>query len=513
MSASLSAPTASASPSGPSASSGPSGRSASSVPSVPSALHRPAAVAGSFYPADPAVLRADVERLLAAAPTRAPGTLGPGARPPKLLVLPHAGHRWSGACAARGWALLAPWVERITRVVMLAPAHRVALRTLAAPGSAAFDTPLGAVPIDRTTIDALAAAVPQVVIDDGAHAREHAIEVQLPFLQVVLGRAALLPLVVGDVDPAVVHEVVERLWGGDETLLVVSTDLSHYLPLERARAIDATTVARILRCDDTIGPFAACGATGLDGALRAARAHRLEPSLLDLRSSADAPGGDAARVVGYGAIAFRHAPGLDGDANGGDRPDLAAEADARLLGRALCGRARNAVAAALGLAERVPEPWHPALAQPGATFVTLQRDGRLRGCIGRLAAGPHRLEDDVRRNACRAAFEDPRFAPLAATEWPGLSVEVSLLGPVEPLGELDEAAAMRTIRPGVDGVILACAGRSATFLPQVWSQLPDPKVFFAALREKAGLPRDGWAPGTTLSRYGVAKFAEEAVGP
>lgn len=475
----------------------------------PTAAHRPAAVAGSFYHAEPAVLRAEIDRLLTEAPACAPGAGGPGARPPKLMILPHAGHRWSGACAARGWALLSPWRERITRVVMLAPAHRVALRSLAAPGSAAFDTPLGAVPIDRVAIDALAAAMPQVVIDDAAHAREHAIEVQLPFLQGVLPHAVLLPLVVGDVDPAVVHRIVERLWGGDETLLVVSTDLSHYLPLDRARAIDATTVARILRFDDTIGPYAACGATGLDGALRAARAHGLAPRLLDLRSSADAPGGDAARVVGYGAIGFWHAPARTDDGGA----ETAGPADAHRLGLALLGRARNAVAAALGLVERVPEPWHPALAHPGATFVTLQREGRLRGCIGRLAPGPHSLEDDVRRNACRAAFEDPRFAPLAAANWPGVSIEVSLLGPVEPLGELDEATALRTIRPGLDGVILACAGRSATFLPQVWSQIPEPRAFFAALREKAGLPREGWAPGTTLSRYGVAKFVEDAVRP
>jgi AmmeMemoRadiSam system protein B/AmmeMemoRadiSam system protein A len=460
--------------------------------------HRPAAVAGSFYLAEPTALRADVARLLATAQARTdcPAAAAAGTRPPKLMVLPHAGHRWSGACAARGWALLAPWRGRITRVVMLAPAHRVALRTMAAPGTDAFDTPLGAVPIDRAGIDALAAAVPQVTVDDDAHAREHAIEVQLPFLQAVLGPVTLLPLVVGDVDAAVVHRVVERLWGGDETLLVASTDLSHFLPLERARAVDATTVARILRFDDTLGPHAACGASGLGGALRAARAHGLEPRLLDLRSSADAPGGDPARVVGYGAIGFWHAPPREG-------------AEDTLLGHALLARARNAIAAALGLPGRAPEPWHPALARPGATFVTLQRGGRLRGCIGRLVAGTHPLEDDVRRNACRAAFEDPRFPPLAASEWLGLSVEVSLLGPVEALGELDEAQALRTIRPGLDGVILACGGRSATFLPQVWSQLPEPQAFFAALREKAGLPREGWAPGTRLSRYGVAKFAED----
>lgn len=449
--------------------------------------HRPAAVAGTFYPADPGALRAGVARLLAEAAAAA----GPaGRRPPKLLVVPHAGHVFSGACAARGWSLLEPWRDRIRRVVLLGPTHRVAVRGLAVPTVDAFDTPLGPVPVDRAAIDDLA-ALPRVVADDRVHEREHAIEVQLPFLQAVLDRFAIVPIAVGEVDPADVQAAIERLWGGDETVIVVSTDLSHYLPEDRARAIDATTIERILRFDDTIGPHAACGSTALDGALRVARAHALRPERLDVRTSADA-GAGTDRVVGYGAVAFH-------------RPD---DGDLSPLGHALLARARNAIAAALGLPGRLPEPGHPALARPGATFVTLNRGGRLRGCIGRFEPGPHPLGDDVRRNACRAAFEDPRFPPLTVAEWPGLEIEVSLLGAIEPLGELDEAAAIAVLRPGVDGVILDAAGRRSTFLPQVWSQIPEPRDFLAALREKAGLPRDAWVPGTRLSRYPVVKFSE-----
>ncbi|MFM1987257.1 MAG: hypothetical protein RJA99_214 [Pseudomonadota bacterium] len=452
--------------------------------------HRPAAVAGTFYPAEPAALRAGVDRLLAEAAAAGPAP----ERPPKLLVVPHAGHVFSGACAARGWALLAPWRDRISRVVLLGPTHRVAVRGLAVPTADAFDTPLGPVSVDRAAIDALA-GLPRVVADDRVHEREHAIEVQLPFLQAVLDRFAIVPIAVGDVDPADVQAAIERLWGGDETVIVVSTDLSHYLPDDRARAIDATTVERILRLDDTIGHHAACGATPLDGALRAARAHGLRPRRLDVRTSADA-GAGTARVVGYASVGFW--PAADGDP--------------ALLGHALIARARNAIAAALGLPGRLPQPWHPMLGRPGATFVTLNRGGRLRGCIGRFEPGAHPLEDDVRRNACRAAFEDPRFPPLAATEWSGLEVEVSLLGSIEPLGELDEASALAVLRPGVDGVILDAAGRRSTFLPQVWSQIPEPRAFLAALREKAGLPREPWVTGTRLSRYPVAKFTEARAG-
>jgi AmmeMemoRadiSam system protein A len=299
-----------------------------------------------------------------------------------------------------------------------------------------------------------------------------------------------------------VAEVLDALWGGDETLIVVSTDLSHYLPYAQARAIDAQTVQRMLHFDATIAHDEACGATPLNGALQVARRHGLQPRLLDLRNSGDTAG-DRARVVGYAALAFAPPPG---------RPeadvDDEAAADER-LGAALLSRARNAIAEALALAP-VPEPEHPALWQPGATFVTLQHEGRLRGCIGRLQAD-RPLHEDVRRNARHAAFEDPRFAPLRAAEWAGLQVEVSLLDPPQPLPAGSEADALRALRPGEDGLILEWRGRSATFLPQVWAQLPAPAEFIGELKRKAGLASDFWHAEVRLQRYRVRKFVEEGV--
>jgi hypothetical protein len=458
--------------------------------------HRPAAVAGSFYPEEPAVLRADVAGHLAEALPPQPGSAAP-----KMLVVPHAGTIYSGPVAAHAYALLAPWRERIRRVVLLGPTHRVAVRGLAAPGVAAFDTPLGAVSIDRDALRRVA-SLPQVVTDDRAHAREHSLEVQLPFLQTVLGHFTLVPLAVGDASPAEVAEVIARLWGGDETLVLVSTDLSHYLPYRQARAVDAATIDRIVRFDATIAHDEACGATPLNGALVVARAKGLVPRLLDLRNSGDTAG-DRSRVVGYAAIAFVPGPET------GVSDDSAAEAtDDDALGAALTSRARNAIAAALGL-PTVAEPAHPQLAAPGATFVTLRWQGELRGCIGRLEAGAHSLEDDVRHNARRAAFEDPRFEPLAVHEWAALSVEVSLLTPPEPLPVASEDEALRRIRPGVDGIVLGFGRRQATFLPQVWEQLPDAREFLAALKRKAGLSADFWHRDVELARYRVRKFAED----
>lgn len=451
--------------------------------------HRPAAVAGLFYPDDPQALRRGLEGLLSAAGPRA----GAVEAVPKMLVVPHAGYVFSGSVAASGYALLAGARGRIRRVVLLGPTHRVAVRGLAVPTVAAFDTPLGPVAMDRAAIDALA-DLPQVRPNDQAHAQEHALEVQLPFLQAVLGSFTLVPLAVGQASPEEVAEVLERLWGGDETLVLISTDLSHFLPQADARAADAATVARILALDAAISHDGACGATPLNGALRVAKAHGLRPRLLDLRNSGDTAG-DPARVVGYCAIAFEQHRNDGTD----DR-----------LGEALLSRARNSIASRLGLPS-VDEPPHPALANPGATFVTLLRKGQLRGCIGRLAVGEHSLEEDVRRNAHQAAFADPRFPPLRAQEWPQIEVEVSLLGPAEPIPVRTELDARRILRPRRDGVIFDWRGHRSTFLPQVWEQLPDAGEFLAALRHKAGLPGDFWHEEVRIHRYEVRKFLERGV--
>ncbi len=456
------------------------------------AATRPAAVAGMFYPADAQTLAVEVDRLLDAV---APGE---GVHAPKLLVVPHAGYVYSGPVAAQAYALLAPWREQIVRVVLLGPTHRVAVRGLAAPTVSAFDTPLGRVELDTVALQQLA-ELPQVRTSDAAHAQEHSLEVQLPFLQRALGAFTLLPLAVGDASAAEVAQVLERVWGGGETLIVISTDLSHYLPYAEARTKDRTTVERILRLDPALDHAQACGATPLAGALLAARAHGLVPRLLDLRNSGDTAG-DRSRVVGYCAIAFEPR----------ELRPRASETEQTehdtTLGAALISRARNAIAGALGMPS-AREPGHPALAAPGATFVTLRRRGELRGCVGTLAA-ERPLADDVRRHALAAAFQDSRFEPLVVEEFSELEIEVSLLEPAQPLHAGSEADAHAKLQPGVDGVVLEWRGRRATFLPQVWEQLPQPREFLAALKHKAGLPADFWATDLRLSRYRVRKFAQ-----
>jgi len=250
-----------------------------------------------FYPGNRDELARSVTHMLDAAAGAAPG------RPvPKAIIAPHAGYIYSGAVAASVYSLLAPARKTIRRVVLLGPTHRVPVRGLALPGVAAFATPLGVISLDPEAVAALD-ALPQVGTSAQAHALEHSLEVHLPFLQAVLERFTLVPLAVGQANAHAVAEVLDTLWGGPETLIVVSSDLSHYLPYPDAQALDSATAQAILGLEVDIPHTQACGATPVTGLTYTARKRGLRPELVDLRNSGDTAG-DKRRVVGYGAFAF-----------------------------------------------------------------------------------------------------------------------------------------------------------------------------------------------------------------
>jgi AmmeMemoRadiSam system protein B len=253
-------------------------------------------VAGLFYPADPQELRREVERYVS------DGRAGRVDRP-KALIAPHAGYVYSGPVAGNAYAQLAGMESTIERVVILAPSHRYPFRGLARPDATAFRTPLGEVPVDTEALCALD-GLPQVHDLDAAFEGEHSLEVHLPFLQATLGQFRIVPLLVGDTGGAEVAEVLERLWGGNETLIVVSSDLSHYLDYESARGMDAQTTRAIEALEsEQIGYHHACGRVPVSGLLIAARRHHLVAITLDLRNSGDTAG-PRNQVVGYGAYAF-----------------------------------------------------------------------------------------------------------------------------------------------------------------------------------------------------------------
>lgn len=481
---------------------------------------RQPAVAGMFYPKESKALRAMVEGLLEQAPTVA--------NEPLAMIVPHAGFIYSGLTAAHAYkGLVRAPATAPRRVFLLGPSHRVWLDGASVGDYDAYLTPLGKIPVDREGVECLARR-PDVSRDEEPHRLEHSLETQLPFLQVTLVNFRIVPIVYGEISGGHLADLLEAcVKPGD--LIVISTDLSHYHPYDEARRLDGISNQAILARDPrSIAGCEACGRIGVGAMLETARRRRWRPVLADLRNSGDTAG-DRNRVVGYASYLFHadvgtadHAPAsppVGGEsAPGGVAPvggESAPEGAAPVGGESAPGLpelVRAHLTASLegrsGLsAERLIEA-SPELARQGACFVTLTRRGALRGCIGSLVA--HRpLAEDLLENGLSAALRDPRFAPLTAAELAGTEIEVSLLTPPEPFPYRDAADLLARLKPGVHGVILSKQGRRATFLPQVWEQLPDPVAFLGQLCRKAGLDGDSWREGARIQVYTVEKRLEK----
>ncbi len=502
------------------------------------AIRQPA-VAGQFYPGNAAELSAAVDGYLEAAE---PGG-SDDVRVPKAIIAPHAGYVYSGPVAATAYKRLAPARDTITRVILLGPCHRVAVRGLALSSADAFATPLGDIALDKDAAAAIE-GMKQVEVFDETHKMEHSLEVHLPFLQTVLGEFTLLPLVVGETTPASVAEVLDALWGGDETLIVISSDLSHYLDYDSARALDGATSKAIEEmAPGKIERNGACGRFPVGGLLALAKQRGMSVETVDLRNSGDTAG-PKDRVVGYGSWLFFDPHEIASDEQPetkassvvwgktvtrksettepappsptSDTPAVEGEHDFGAGTRALLdehGLTLILLAAASidhGLEHSAALPVDisehpPALQENGACFVTLKRNGQLRGCIGSPQA--HRaLVLDVADNAFKAAFKDPRFPALTPSEREGLDLSIAVLSPQTPMSFSDEADFMSQLRAGRDGLIIADGPRRALFLPAVWDQLPDPHLFVQHLKQKAGMAADHWSPN-----FQAWRFVTEAV--
>ncbi len=468
---------------------------------------RPPAVAGMFYPDNPQQLESDVRGLLAEA-VKDGKQEGPT---PKALIVPHAGYVYSGSTAAAAYARLLPLKEKIERVILLGPCHRVPVQGLALSGADSFRTPLGDIPLDKKT-EKFIAAMPQVTTLDATHAQEHSLEVHLPFLQVTLGEFMLVPLVVGLATPKQVAEVLDAVWGGPETLIVISTDLSHFLDYDTAVSTDTRTKKAIEQLDGAaIGDHDACGRYPVKGMLALAKQRGMEISTVGFCNSGDTAG-DKSRVVGYGAWV------LTGGGNGsiGTKQPPTGEALSGIEAEAAKARAlldqhgeellRLAASSILnGLDENKPlkvalEDQPAALRKNGAVFVTLEKNGKLRGCIGTLEAY-RPLAEDVAEHAFDSGFHDHRFSPLTRDELDELSISISVLSPFVPFSIANEADLLRQLRPGIDGLIIQQGHRRALFLPQVWEQLKEPPLFLAHLKHKAGLDPNKPAEGLKAWRF------------
>ena len=440
---------------------------------------KPPNVAGMFYPGDAETLRREVDAHLGQASAEGPA--------PKALIAPHAGYCYSGPVAASGYARLKPRTNEIRRVVLLGPTHYHPVDGVAVSGAAAFQTPLGRVPVD-TAFVRRALEFGFVKQLDPAFDREHSLEVHLPFLMRVLPRFSVVPLLVGKATPTEIDTLLETLWGGPETAIVISSDLSHYLDYESARRLDAKTSEAIvaLRHDD-VGYEQACGRHAVNGLLHLAKRRGLQASALDVRNSGDTAG-PRDRVVGYGAYAFFE-PAHDA---------LGLEERRHLLdiaARSIRHGIAQGKACGVDL-DRLP----PALRERRATFVTLESSRRLRGCIGSLQA-TRPLAEDVAHNAHAAASDDPRFSPVTDDELGGLGIKISVLSPPVPMQAESQADLAVQLRPDVDGLIIQDGEKRATFLPSVWRGIPQPERFVGELAKKAGWDEGHWSESARAWRY------------
>jgi len=476
---------------------------------------RPPAVAGTFYPNDADILRSEIDGLMDAA---LHSDAVSGDVSPKAIIVPHAGLMFSGSLAALGFATVRALKDTIKRIVIIGPAHRMAFQGIALARADQFATPLGNMRCDLPALQK-ALALPHVQMLDDAHTREHGLEIELPFIQRLFGEDAdigIVPLLVSRCSPRQVHEVIEKLWGGPETLIVISSDLSHFHDYDTAKKMDNRTRAMIENFDaENIDTNDACGALPVAGMLIAARNRGMKIKTLGMRNSGDVTG-DKSRVVGYGAWAVYDgkASGMGGD--GEDDFTKATETLIRTHGPAMLDLCRQSILHGLetGAPLRVAaNEVGPALAAPGACFVTLKKAGQLRGCIGSIISHAP-LATDLCENAFKAAFRDPRFAGLSRAEiGDDLELSISVLSPPQPFGFADEADFISKLTPFEDGIILSDGNRRGLFLPQVWDQLPDPKDFLAHLKRKAGLAMDHWSPNMRAERFITRGISSRDIRP
>lgn len=439
-----------------------------------------------FYPADPAVLAHGVDASLAKA---APPPLAP-----KAVIAPHAGHVYSGDIAGAAYKLLAKRKGEIKRVVLLGPNHRVPLRGVALSPANAWDTPFGPLAVDAGAHDALSRR-PGVVVAAEPFVNEHSLEVHLPFIHRALGNVEILPILVGEAPGEFVSGLLETLWGGPETAIIVSSDLSHFHDYDTCRSKDEETTAGIERLQPAICVGdRACGHHAILGLINQAQRRDMRVTALDVRNSGDTRGGRD-RVVGYGSFAFEYA----------HRAELDVSARKNLIELAREVVRQSALNGGQAPKINVQGVLPRALLAQRATFVTLTIGGQLRGCRGSLV--PHRaLFADVADNAWKSAFGDPRFQPLKPEEWEKLDFHISILSTPRRIACSSQAELLRFLRPDIDGVIIRDSRRQALLLPSVWKQLPDAGEFVRQLKLKGGFAADEWTPSMEAYQFVAESF-------
>jgi len=449
-------------------------------------------VAGQFYPAQKNDLSELVGDLITEAPTYQ------GSLMPKVLIVPHAGLQYSGLTAASAYKSLIPYAQTIQRVILIGPSHRASFTGVACDPASSIRTPLGDLRVNHDGIHSLA-DIGSIVLNASPSNGEHALEVQLPFLQQLLGEFSVTPLLVGDADKYQMAEILSYLWGGPETLIVISTDLSHYLRDTDAVPADLQTCHQITFRESEVEASQACGYRGLNGFLYLARSFNMPVEQLHYSHSGQ-HGGDSDRVVGYGSFIG------ESPINFSVPESLAITPSQQDL---LLKVAREVITKSIARDNFHvnTESWAPQLMFRKATFVSLHINNILRGCIGSLRAHQP-LAIDIAQNAVKAALSDPRFPPVTAEEVEQLTIEVSILTTPQEIYPASQSDLCTMIRPGIDGVTIQDGECRATFLPLVWHNMSTAEEFISSLKEKAEISAEHWPDTIRVWTYQAIEFSD-----
>ena len=450
------------------------------------------AVSGVFYSANPDELNRDLGKYLKT-------SYGRNVRKPKILIVPHAGYKYSAQVAAAAYGELLKYADNFSNIVIVGPAHYVPINGIALPSYNYFKTPLGKVELNTVMISSLLSDK-LFAYNDKAFEKEHSIEVQLPFLQKVLRNFKTVPMVYGNVSPQKLADALSVFMNDENTLLIFSADLSHYYKAEQAEEIDAHTARMIDLGNAGLNKEMSCGAEGINAALLLAKEMQMSAKLLDITHSGKI-NGDMEKVVGYGAWSFGEEE-KEKNITGLEQEVLNLKNFASIYGQDLLKIAEQSLRAAVnGERYDVSRKDYPdILFDKGASFVTLTKNNQLRGCIGSLMPR-NAIADDVAKNAKKAALEDNRFAPVAGNELNDLAIAISFLTNYEKIEFSTEEDLLRQIVQGTDGIVLRDGNRQGVFLPSVWSEFKDKKEFWENLKLKAGLSPKYWSDKIKVYRF------------
>ncbi len=459
---------------------------------------RKTAVAGLFYPADTYQLDKNLDGYLE-------HFSSDNGTQPQIIIVPHAGYQFSAGVAAVAYKRLQPYASKIKNVFILGPSHYVYTKGVALSSANSFKTPLGNITVNTALVEELSQNK-LFSFNDEAHRKEHSIEVQLPFLQKVLENFNIIPMAYGDIKPEYIAEILEPYLAKNDSLLVVSADLSHYLSYEEAKKEDEKTAEKIqnaIPLDD----HNSCGASGINTAMLIAKKHGLIPNMLDLINSGDT-GSDKFRVVGYGAWSFeKHEENLKGiDLEQRNLENFARHNKNQLFD--IVNKSLNEAVVNNAHFEPSRDDFDNVLFNKGASFVTLKLDGKLRGCIGSLIAN-RAIAIDLAQNAYNAAMHDNRFSPLTKEELKKITFSISLLTDFEKIDYTSYDDLITKIKPFEDGILINDGERKGVFLPSVWEMIPNKNDFMSELKIKAGLSPSYWSDEIKVFKFKTVEIKND----